>query len=411
MARLAATDAQAFWMSGKIANDDFLLYAFDGAPPLRPALAQLHRRAAVCHDLRLRILDDCPARYPAWVYGALEPSQFMVHDGLDWPACMAAVADLADDQLDATTAAWRVHVFTPVTEVPSSSGPATVAVLQLSHALADGTRSADLAGWLFGRATPVKAVTAPRPGSLVLRSVTAARAHQQLVRDTAAGVLPVPAAPSPPLLTNSMPAGARTVRTLLRRRASLGDRTVTVSVLTAISTALAGYLRDRGEEVSGLAAEVPMAYSGVRHAHNHFRNIGVALHPDLPVAGRAEVIAAQLSAGRARSEHPAALAERRSFAAVPAPLLRWGLRHFDTSTRPPAVTGHTVVTSVYRGAADLHFGDAPVLFTAGYPALSPMMGLVHGVHGIGDAVAISVHGTESAGDVDDYVARLARALG
>jgi hypothetical protein len=36
-----------------------------------------------------------------------------------------------------------------------------------------------------------------------------------------------------------------------------------------------------------------------------------------------------------------------------------------------------------------------------------MMGLVHGVHGIGDTVAISVHAAESAvGDVDDYLARL-----
>ena len=39
------------------------------------------------------------------------------------------------------------------------------------------------------------------------------------------------------------------------------------------------------------------------------------------------------------------------------------------------VTGNTVVSSVDRGPADLHFGEAPVVVTAGYPALSPMMGL------------------------------------
>ncbi len=40
-----------------------------------------------------------------------------------------------------------------------------------------------------------------------------------------------------------------------------------------------------------------------------------------------------------------------------------------------------------------------------------MMGLTHGVHGIGDTVAVSVHAAESAiGDVDDYVARLDAAL-
>jgi hypothetical protein len=35
------------------------------------------------------------------------------------------------------------------------------------------------------------------------------------------------------------------------------------------------------------------------------------------------------------------------------------------------------------------------------------MGLVHGVHGIGETVAISVHAAESAvGNIDDYLARL-----
>jgi len=57
-------------------------------------------------------------------------------------------------------------------------------------------------------------------------------------------------------------------------------------------------------------------------------------------------------------------------------------------------------------------GDAPVVLTAGYPALSPSMGLTHGVHGIGDTIAISVHAAESAiGDVDAYVDRLNVALG
>ena len=98
-------------------------------------------------------------------------------------------------------------------------------------------------------------------------------------------------------------------------------------------------------------------------------------------------------------------------AAVPAPLLRWGVAQFDPDARSPTATGNTVVSSVNRGAADLHFGDAPVVVTAGYPGLSPMMGLTHGVHGIGDTIAVSVHAAESAiGDVDAYVDRLDAAL-
>ncbi len=67
-----------------------------------------------------------------------------------------------------------------------------------------------------------------------------------------------------------------------------------------------------------------------------------------------------------------------------------------------------------RGPADLRFGSAVVTFTAGFPALSPLMGLTHGVHGIGDTVAVSVHAAESAlgsrAGVEDYLARLDVAL-
>ena len=38
------------------------------------------------------------------------------------------------------------------------------------------------------------------------------------------------------------------------------------------------------------------------------------------------------------------------------------------------------------------------------------MSLTHGVHGIGDAIAISVHAAESAVDIDDYRDRLDAAL-
>lgn len=51
------------------------------------------------------------------------------------------------------------------------------------------------------------------------------------------------------------------------------------------------------------------------------------------------------------------------------------------------------------------------MLPAGYPALSPMMGLTHGVHGIGDTIAISVHAAASAvPDIDAYTALLDAAL-
>ena len=94
-------------------------------------------------------------------------------------------------------------------------------------------------------------------------------------------------------------------------------------------------------------------------------------------------------------------ADDMAIAAIPAPVLRWGVAQFDPDVRSTAVTGNTVVSSVNRGAKDLRFGAAPVLLTAGFPGLSPMMGLTHGVHGIGDTIAVSVHAAESAvGDID-----------
>jgi hypothetical protein len=83
----------------------------------------------------------------------------------------------------------------------------------------------------------------------------------------------------------------------------------------------------------------------------------------------------------------------------------------DPTVRSATVTGHTVVSSVNRGPADLSFGGHPVVLTAGYPAMSPMMGITHGVHGIGGRVALSVHADPSVVGVEDYTDRLSHALG
>jgi hypothetical protein len=210
------------------------------------------------------------------------------------------------------------------------------------------------------------------------------------------------------LPTNARPAGARTVRTLVRPRAQLTGPTVTVGVQAAVSAALSDYLDEHGDS---LGAEVPMAKTGVNQANNHFGNIRVGLYPQLEPQRRAERIAADVANGRRRAQHPAARSADRAFATVPAALLRWGAARFDPDARPARVAGNTVVSSVHRGAADLRFGAAPVLLTAGFPELSPAMGLTHGVHGIGDTIAISVHAAESAiGDIDRYLRLLDAAL-
>ena len=413
--RLSAVDAQFYWMSAKIPNDQFLLYGFAGVPSeLELALAPIRQRARVCPDLTLRVQDRGFLTYPTWISGEVRDEQFVTHDIADrsWAGCLAAIALLAENQLDPHIQTWRLHVFTPVELPVGRTG--TVLVLHATHALGDGTRASALAAYLFGRPGLIPPIKTPPPfraAALPWRSVRAARTHRQLIRDVEAGLVPPQADSRPALHTNTLPAGARTIRTVIRKRSELSGLKVTVGVLAALSTALADHLRELGDDPSLLGAEVPMAKAGVRLAHNQFGNVGVGLYPDLAFDERAARIEKDLADRRRRAAHPAMLASSRAFAAVPAPLLRWGIKQFDPTLRSPTVTGNTVVSSVNRGATDLSFGAAPVVLTAGYPGLSPMMGLTHGVHGIGDTIAVSVHAAESAiGDVDAYVERLDAAL-
>ena len=407
---MAAVDAQFYWMSAKLPSDEFLLYAFAGEPAdCTDAIEQVCRRARACPDLSMRVRDENPLTYPEWVPTVVSQEWVIRHDLDDqgWQGCLAAVAGLAGDQVDVRRMPWRLHVFGPVPGVPGV-GPGTVVVMQIAHALADGARASAMAAWLFGRAEPVPAVKRLGAGFLPWRAVQAARAHRRLVRDTRVGLV-APGLGSRPLQpTNARPGGARWMRTLVRRRSQLPGPTVTVGVLAAVSTALSDLLGDTAES---LGAEVPMAKPDAPHANNHFGNVVVGLYPELGLDARYQRIATDLANGRRRFEHPATRAADRAFAAVPAPLLRWGIAQFDADARPVHVSGNTVVSSVSRGAADLSFGGAPVVLTAGYPALSPVMGLTHGVHGIGDTVAISVHAAESAvPDIDAYLRLLDAAL-
>jgi hypothetical protein len=419
--RLTPTDAQTFWMSAKIPNDTFLLYAFAGVPAdVESELAQIAARARTCRDLTVRVDDRGFLTYPAWVCRRVERSQFVVHDLEDrtWAGCLAKVSRLIADQLDAEVTAWRLHVFTDVDGVPGVSGAATVAVLQISHALGGGGRTSAPAALMFGRANavvPEISRSSAGPATLPLLGFRAAKAHRRLTADSDAGVVPPQADPRPLLRTNARPAGATGLRTVVRKRSELSGATVTVGVLSAVSIALAEHLRDLGDDPSALGAEVPMAKPPPRLAYNHFGNVGIGLYPDLPAEKRTARIAADLDDRRLRAGHPAMRAADLAFAATPAPLLRWGMGHFDPDVRVPAVTGNTVVSSVNCGAADFAFGGAPVALAAAFPGLSPMMGLTHAVCGIGDTVVISVHAAESAvgglDGLDAYVARLEAALG
>ncbi len=405
--RMTAIDAQFYWMSAKIRSDMLMLYVFDGLPTdFDDAVEKILDRANQCGALTVRVEDGSPLTYPRWVSTTVDPDWIVRHhlDDDSWPSCLQAVIGLAGDQLDARRAPWRMHLFAPVRDLPGGAGQCTVALMQFAHALCDGQRAIAMAAWLFGRERPVPDVAREAPGFLPWRAIEAVRAHRRQVDDTRAGLLPPAIGAQPALSINSRPSGAHSVRTLVRDRTQLHGSTATVAVLAAVSGALSGHL-ENGDE--SLVAEVTMAKPGVPHAHNHFSNVTVGLYPGLSRQERLGRIAADLANARRRSEHPAVRAADRAFATTPAPLLRWGVSLFDPEVQPERVSGNTVVSSLPRGPADLTFGDAPVLWTAVYPDLSPAMSLVHGVWGIGDTVTVSVHAAESAiGDIDDYVTRL-----
>ncbi|WP_308221258.1 hypothetical protein [Nocardia sputi] len=259
--------------------------------------------------------------------------------------------------------------------------------------------------------TPVRlAVTA-------VRGYEAFRARQRLDHLTEAGEVPPPGTGYPPSVLNRAAAEAalrHEARVLVFPAEDLRvpGRTVTVVALTAVSLALARYLADRGEPVERLGAQVPMALPELTYPRNNYRSLGVDLfidEPDLRV--RADKIAAALVDRRVRARHPLLSAQDRVTSTIPAPILRRDLERYPVDTVPDSISGHTVVSSVDRGPADLAFGGGAVRFTAGFPALGSVMHLTHGVHGLGDTVTISLHSDPAVlPDLDAYAAHLRAAL-
>jgi hypothetical protein len=413
---MAPADAMWYWLATKFATDQFMVFVFAGTPAsVQDAVDEVIGRARSCPDLGLRVRRrNLNLRFPEWDPGPVEARQVAIRqsDGQAWPDFLGELARLMDDQLDPRADSWRLHVFPSVHGAPRAVGESTVVVLQITHALGDGTRTADLAGVLFGRDDPPAPVVSRQVGKRVQAVLAARRAAQQLASDTEAGAVP-PAKPAvPPLSTNNRPTGRRILRTIAHHPDELPGPTVLVGALVAVSEALSGYLRERGEDVSALTAEVPTVKPGERRARNHITAEAVGLYPDAgSQAERLRLIVGDLMNLRRRNQHPALAAADLAFDAIPAPLRRLGVWRLDADQEVTTVQGNTVVSVVDRGAADLSFGGCPVLLTSSYPSLMPMLGLAHGVHRIGDSVAISVHTTDTnMPDVDDYIQRLEAAI-
>ncbi|MFI9405823.1 wax ester/triacylglycerol synthase domain-containing protein [Nocardia sp. NPDC052316] len=447
---MAAQDATMYWLSSRTRNDLFLLYCFaDSGRPSAELRAFVAERSARIPDLRLTaraVPGDLD--YPSWVPCEFTDDQFVEHvlAEPDWAHVQAAVGAVVGTGVDAAVRPWRLHVFRGIADAPGNqSGPALIVVLQMSHALADGRGAARIARALFAdspvpsvptavtRARSVGDRIVERPPvavalalpqlpirliRTVIRGYRAFRAQRELAELTAAGELPPPGPDFPASLINRAgPAAdsAHQVRMLVCEATALRvpGRTVTVVVLTAVSLALTRYLEGRGAPIERLGAQVPMALDAdISHARNNYRSLSVDLFIEEPeLRRRADKIAATLADRRRRAQHPLLLAQDRVTAVVPAPLLRRDIARYPLDTVPDSIAGHTVVSSVHRGPADLTFGGGPVRFTGGFPAVGAVMRLTHGVHGLGDTVTISLHAdADILPDIDAYAELLRAAL-
>lgn len=429
--RLTPTDAQALWMSEVIPSDQFLLYVFDGVSASAEDLAaRIVLRANRIDDLRVRVV-DVPGGldYPRWSPATVVDDAVRTHPSDTWAGCLRHLGDVMSDPVDTRRLPWRVHLFTGVDDAPATHGPSVVAVLQISHALADGTMASALARRLFDETplpvTPHRRVDTTPPvllaaagvarmplqaAALAARGVRAHRAHRDRLRDEGAGRVPRARDGVPPLPVNVRPDGHRDLRVVATDTDTLRalGGTVTVGALTVIGRALAEHV-----DATVMRAEVLVAGVGDRRSRNHFRSVGVDLAVDEPdPALRAARIAEDLAVMARRGHHPTAAAEAAAMEVVPAVLVAWGVRSFDAYAMPERVTGNTVVSSVDRGADDLALGGGRVVLTAGFPALSPVQSVTHGVHGIGGRIALSVCSSPTGlPDPDRYAGRLAAALG
>ncbi|MFI5778651.1 hypothetical protein [Nocardia sp. NPDC051570] len=156
MPALSPQDATTYWLSRRTGNDQFLLYGFDETGrSTRDLRALLAHRAARIPDLGLRVRERRFA-YPVWAPGAVDDEQIVEHELPDshWSNVVAALGDVVDERLRAEERAWRLHLYRAVRDAPAGDGPAVIAVLQLSHALADGRRATAITRSLFAAELP-----------------------------------------------------------------------------------------------------------------------------------------------------------------------------------------------------------------------------------------------------------------
>ncbi|OZE99880.1 wax ester/triacylglycerol synthase domain-containing protein [Rhodococcoides fascians] len=421
MSRLDILDASFHYASKSAPRDQYVLLTFDAGDLSSPTLDEItdfiDARARSIPDLNKRLV-EIPGNleYPYWSRSVGLPPIVEFGSGT-WESVVDELGLLVQKSVDATRAAWQVHVARDVEDVPHAVGRALVVVVQVSHALTDGRGATRLARALFS-------VDPPEP------SQSQARLFKPHLRvPVAVGAL----AALPFRLAAARLAARRTRRTFERERGSITDRnvlrpsissnveptgnrvahvipcaphrltktrfSVTTTALTAVGLAAERYLETVGDAVPvTLNALVPMGLpEDVKWpAENRIVNGDVDLHVDVSdIAERARRTAASLAEAREKLLDPLLLRWIRAENLVPAPVFlaldRRARKHaLRERTVHDEVTSNLTVVSVNRGDARLELCGAPGLFSGGFPMLGPARSLTHGFYGLGDTVTVCV---------------------
>ncbi|MGF0311332.1 wax ester/triacylglycerol synthase domain-containing protein [Rhodococcus sp. IEGM1428] len=408
--------------------DQYTMIVFDSRdtepPSFDQVAAHVEHRARLVPRLGIRIC-EAPGQweFPRWIRDPHPVRDHLVnHDLSDGRHTVESfLAELSSVPIDATDRAWKIHVGQGLSEVDGVRGAATVVVVQISHAMSDGSVGTHIARALFGRADnlqntestalpdPVASRARPRydaaKGAVLLplrwarSQIPMVRAQKKYLAAVRDGELVVPA-PVEAARFNAHPDETRAVHVLQFPKSQWtgGPPTVTVTALTAVGSAMAEYFAAHGEpDRDDLRALVPTALSTSVPwpAVNRTLPAAVTLHPQLADATRrASAVGEALAQQREHVTDHRHLDATRSAEVYPAALMlgfgRHGRRTAPRTGTPDRVTTHTVVTSVNRTSLDLTLGSARAQSCSGVAALGPGCSVSHAVYGYGDLVTVCV---------------------
>ncbi|WP_330257128.1 WS/DGAT domain-containing protein [Nocardia sp. NBC_00565] len=433
--QLVANDAAYYYFarSGRV-TDWPMWWVFDSAGGVAPTATDIARhfdeRAELLEPLRRRI-HEVPGGlgHPFWgVDDSPIDSHIVIHAvaDLDWADCLDRMGSILARPLDARVSAWQLHVFPEVSGIATLTGPGTVVMMHISHALMAGPAMTSLTEALFASApTPLRieglGPAAKRPrlrltavgGALrwplqMLRFNLRVRGEtRRIARDGDDGGPDIP--PLSPTVLNRRIGPDRAIRTIpmdLRDIRTPGI-TVTAVGLTAISRAMERYLEKRGEPCpDDLAALVTIAVPDAAvMGVNRVGAAAVALAPAEPdLADRARTVEATL---RARRHAPSSRRELNRLQLIG--LLPSRTYRTRFGTLPPAdpatpAYGHTILTSIRcEPTAEWSLLGKPFRFAGMLPPVFPEIGLAHSFVGAGDTFTVSVAcDPEIVPDLDDY---------